>query len=557
MKIALGNKGDRSLSASDILELVLSSRGIRDAHQRELYLAPPSPELEYLIQETGLSRPALVQTKTLLEKAFSEGQDILIFGDYDADGLTASAIMWKTLSYLARASKARVMPFIPDRHHHGYGLSEKALKDIMSGDAFKDTAYPDFSPHLIITVDNGIVAVQAVELLKQSGISVVITDHHQIDVRLPPADCIVHSTVTSGAGVAWITALYLSNNDPSVKDLVGLATIGIVADQMKLLGVNRAIVVEGLQNLASTKNHGLRELVQLAGIGDKALTAYDINFVIAPRLNAVGRLGNPVDGLRLLCTTDLGQAKNLANLVNTLNQSRQQVTQEGITHALQEKVEHKIIISYSPDYHEGVIGLIAGKLAEKYSRPALAISLSEVGKGSARSVEGVNITELLRQFSDLFLSVGGHEQAAGFSFEPARIEEIRDTLYNYADQNIDESLLEKTLHPDLELSLKQAGMTLAELFKKLEPYGMGNPKPTFLARDLTVIEDRILGQDGTHRKFVVEQEGTTRQVIWFNAASEVTKDERIVTIKELIFTLDINSWNGRDSVQLVAQYVRT
>lgn len=530
--------------SQEIFETIRKSRGLE--------LSPPAPTLETLLSETGVDKKSLAKAKKIIDGAIKKGQDILVYGDYDADGLTATAIMWTTLMGLSKGSKARILPFVPDRGRHGYGLSSRSLEDIREGTAFAHTAYPDFKPNLIITVDTGIVANTEAQALEDAGIHVIITDHHQPGKELPFASCIIHTTVTSGAGVAWLTALYLSDSHAAVAAMIGIATIGIVADQILLKGVNRSMVIQGLKELAITKSHGILALKEVARMNGRQITTYDINFGLAPRLNAIGRLDNPLDGLRLLCTRDAKVAHKLATTIESCNKKRQELTEVAVQHALEVEVEHKLIFVASNQYHEGIIGLVAGKLAEAHQRPAVVVAIGDkISKGSARSILGVNITDILRKFTQLFESVGGHHQAAGFSVKSEKLSELEQSLYKYADIHIDDKLLEKSYTVDAELPISSCTKELATLLKTLEPYGMGNLKPKFVVRDLMVIESRPL-KEGQHHKLTVESGGTSREVLWFNSAGKGD----VKHIEELIFSLDINEWRDREDVQLIAQYVR-
>lgn len=529
-------------SAKEIYQKLLTERGL-DPH-------PPKPGLSGLIKDLKLSRADLAAAKTLITKHLDEGNDILVYGDYDADGITATAIMWTALSAMSKDKSARVLPFIPDRTRHGYGLSPASLSDIFSGTAFAHSTYKNFAPKLVITVDNGIVANKEVGQLKRRGVDVIITDHHQPDTVLPPSDVILHSTVSSGAGLAWVIALFLSDSSPETYQLLDLATIGIVADLLPLTGVNRQLVTRGLKTLSQTQNIGLRALIETAQIEASPISTYHLNYQIAPRLNAAGRISDATDALRLLVTNNREQAGKLAKTISAHNQDRQDLTEKGIAHALQFPPEHNIIIAASANYHEGVIGLIAGKLAERWHRPAIAISLGkEVSKGSARSVNGIDITKLLRRFHKEFQSLGGHELAAGFSVQSGRIPKLTELLTTYADQEIDSSLLSPYHAVDGELTLSQTSPELVRLLDNLSPFGIGNPKPSFISRDLAVLEDRPLGKDGSHRRLTIESNSTTRQAIWFNCAIKHSIQE----VKELVYTLDLNKWQGRETLQLVVK----
>lgn len=552
MDVKIKAELDPHASAEDIFQTLLKSRGYLTPNAQAEFLHPVAPTLPLLLKESGIKKSTLANIQKLLDSHLTAGHDILVFGDYDADGVTATAIMWQTIIAYAKLnhSKARILPFIPLRHRHGYGLSELAIEEINSGTAFKHTQFPDFSPQLIITVDTGIVAVDVIKKIRAQKYDVIITDHHLPDVALPPANHILHTTMTSGAGVAWILSLYLLGE--SAKALLDLATIGVVADMMPLRGINRSLVAHGLSNLTRSRRPGLVAIKALMGIGERDLTTYDISFGIAPRINASGRIYNPLDALRLLCTSDRALATNLATTIESHNKDRQDYTDSALQTISSHPVKHHILVVIG-DYHEGVIGLVAGKLVEKFHRPAVVMSQApDVVKGSTRSLPGINITELLRSLKTPFLGLGGHEAAAGFSLPASQVKNFTAELKQLADQTISPSQLIKSESADLSLALSQTTLKLAELLGELEPFGISNPKPRFLLHDLQVLEDRPLG-GGKHHKLTVEQGSTTREVLMFNTQHS----HPVSQIKQLICTLDINLWRDKKSLQLIASYVET
>lgn len=554
MRIVVKDEVKSGADAKSIFASLLKNRGFGTKKEMEEFLRPPSPTLTYLLDHISVDRGELTKAKKMIEEAIAAGKDICVFGDYDADGITSAAVLWQTLMLISYGSKARVMPFIPDRSRHGYGLSEKAVTDILSGKAFQETAHPDFRPDLVITVDNGIVANASVDILKEKGIVVIITDHHQKSDTVPRCDALIHSIDTSGAGISFLTSLYLTDGNEKVSGLIDLAAIGIVADQMPLVGVNRSIVTAGLRRLSRTGNCGLKAMMKTAGIEGKEMTVYEINYVIAPRINAVGRLDNPIDALRLLCSRDEKVAEQIATAVENHNTRRQELTDAAITAALKVAPAHSIVIAASKEFHEGIIGLVAGKLAEAHGRPAIAMSIGgTVSKGSARSLSGINITALLREHQEMLLGVGGHEMAAGFSIETAKVPDFMEAVFAYGDIHIDPAKLEKEMTVDARISAGEVTMTLAKLIAALEPFGMGNAKPKFVMSDVPVLEDRVIGKNGNHRKLVIEKDGVSRDVIWFNGKAHHPLKE----IKNLVFSIEINTWRDRESVQLNALYVET
>lgn len=550
-EIKVKTKVEAGANAEEIFETILHSRGYKTNSQQQEFLKPPKPTLELLLKETGIKKSALLKAQKILDTHLKASHDICVFGDYDADGVSATAVMWQGLSAYAKQQKSssRILPFLPDRHKHGYGLGVKAVSEVISGKAFGITKHTQFIPKLVITVDTGIVAHEGISSFKQAGIEVIITDHHQPDSTLPTADALIHSILTSGAGVSWIFILYLLGD--SAMSLLDLTVIGVVGDMMPLSGLNRSICVAGLHALTSTKRPGLIAMKQAMGIMDKDITTYDISFGLAPRINAAGRIYNPLDALRLLCTSDSTLAKDLATKIESHNHDRQEYTDKALKLAVSKQIEHKVIVIVG-DYHEGVIGLVAGKLAELFHRPAVVMSHNgKVIKGSARSVPGINITDLLRSLKTPFLGLGGHEQAAGFSLSHSDLTSMQQELESLADKSISDELLVKHYSADLALDLPSLSLKLAKLLGKLEPFGIGNPKPKFLFSDIKVVNDRKLGQTGKHRKLLLESEGKSVELLMFNTQLSYPLDR----ITQLIATLEINNWNGRESVQLIASHV--
>lgn len=534
----------------NIIESILVSRGLITKKTQEDFLDPAKLNLDYLYRNSGITKASLKDGKTLLDQHLDANHDICIFGDYDADGVTATAVMYLGLSkYLkSKGSKSRLLPFIPDRHKHGYGLSTKAVEEVLSGDGFKLSVHSDFRPKLILTVDTGIVAHAGIESFRAAGIDVIITDHHLPEKKLPNANHIIHTTITSGAGVSWVFISHLLGDTSFCLDL---STIGVIADMMPLVGFNRSLVKEGLASLTRTNNPGITALTRRMGIPSRPINTYDVSFGIAPRLNAAGRIYSPLDALRLLCTNDPTTATTLAEQIESHNTDRQEYTESALAHALTQKLDKKILTLVGP-YHEGVIGLVASKLVEHAYRPALVMSDNgDVIKGSARSIPGFNITDFLRSLHTPFLGLGGHDQAAGFSVAKANLDELISEINNIGDAVVNDALLVRHEYADLELPLSAATLSLAKSLSKLEPYGMSNTKPRFLFKNINVLEDRALGDAGKHHKLTLEQGGVTVPLLLFN-----TKHSHPLTkITQCIASVDVNVWNNKESVQLVGSYV--
>ncbi len=527
-----------------IVDAVLSNRDLRTREAIDRFLNPPSP-LDIDPSDTGINADDLKAAIRIITQAIADHQPILIYGDYDADGVTATAILWETLTHMG----AKAFPFIPSRENHGYGLSIKGLEDAL-------LLTPETVP-LIITVDNGIVANQAVEWINDKGIPIIITDHHQIGDEKPHANAIVHTTSLCGAGVAWMIAKTLQpENAPNTLDL---ACIGTISDMMPLTNTNRSLVKYGLVALQQSQRPGIKALLAEAGISpDETITPYHVNYVIAPRLNAMGRMEHALDSLRLLCTKNSTRASTLANTLGSTNHNRQDLTQELLDRAknllFNFEMSQKIIVLDDDQFHEGVIGLVAGKLAEIYYRPTIIISRKPgISKASARSINGVNITELIRQQSDLLEGVGGHPMAAGFSIRTEKIEHFKNALIFTASQIISETMLKPTLTLDVEVDFTDITKSLYEALQQLQPFGIGNSQPTFAIQGV-VISTQALGKEGKHLKinFAGKPGQSTIPIIWFGHGSEISAFPAGSPIR-IAATLNLNSWRGRTTLQLIAK----
>lgn len=509
----------------DIVSHLIKSRGIEPN--------PPYPTLPPI--------PFLSRVVSRIKKAIRAKESIVVYADYDADGICAGAIMWETLWKLG----ARVMPYIPHRVSEGYGLSEKGI------DAVKE----QFDPTLIITVDHGITAWDKVEYAKSLGIDVIVTDHHVKPKKLP--NClIVHTTVTSGSGVSWLVAKALSEEAP-----LELAAIGTIADLLPLTGLNRAIVKHGLEIIRKTKRVGLKALVTEAGITD--IDTYAISHMLSPRLNAMGRLEHALDALRLLCTNDVEKARLLAQKLGLTNRERQKLTEDTVLQARSKvpKQLKKLIFIAEKDYNPGVIGLVAGRLVEEFYRPAIVLSIGDgFAKASARSIPGFNIVEAIRSCSELVVDVGGHPMAAGFTVETKNIKKLQSKLEKLADKELNEEKLTRVLKIDAEIPLNLVTEKLWKELQELQPFGFGNPEPVFATTGVKVVDTRLVGKDQKHLKLRVSalpnpshpSTPPTPSIfdgIAFNFGSLYGQLPSGTSV-DLAYSIDLNVWNGRKSVQL-------
>jgi single-stranded-DNA-specific exonuclease len=532
-------------SIADVTSILIANREITDF---STFQKPAHPS-SMTVSEVGIDPDQTQKAVALIREAVASDKSILVFGDYDADGISATTVLWQTLHALG----ARALPFIPHREKHGYGLSQRSLNEILA----------QGKPDLVITVDNGIVAHEPVARLKEAGVQVIVTDHHQPELDpvtshslFPPADAIVHTTQLCGTTVAWMLAKeLLPDNVEESLDMCGLATI---ADQVPLLNANRSFAFWGIEAIKRSQRVGLKALADIAGVELAKVTTNSINFGLVPRINAMGRVSHGMDALRLMCTNSTERADQLVETLQLTNLRRQDLTGTYLSLARAEadtwEDEH-IIISASPEYHEGVIGLIAGRLVEEFAKPAIVIAVGEkVAKASARSIEGINIVELIREVRDDLLEVGGHPMAAGFGLLPEKISSVISRLQASAKERIDENQLQPSLRLECLLPTEVITFELTDMLKTFEPFGQGNQVPVFGLQDLEITALQTLGKENQHLKLSVTHPSTQFQLtsLAWNLASlaeHVTVGSRI----NMAGQIEVNDWKGRRSLQMVVK----
>lgn len=525
----------------EILSILLENRGLTNEEEIQAFTCVPDPHALGGL-EVGIDETQLLAALVRIKKAIAGNESIVVYSDYDADGITAGTVMWETLHNLG----ARVMPYIPHRAEEGYGLSKKGI----------DSVVALHKPTLIITVDHGITAWEKVEYAKSQGIDVVITDHHVKPEKIP--DCtIVHTTKLCGAGVSWFVAkelLAVSDIPSSVSsELIALAAIGTIADMVPLVGANRSIVKYGLAAINTTTRVGLRALIMEAGLTQGEIRTYNISHVLAPRLNAMGRLVHAMDALRLLCTKNQDKATALAKILSETNKERQLMTSDMASHAkeLMKDSDKKLLFVADSSYNQGVIGLVAGKLVEEYYRPAIVLAKGErISKASARSIAGFNIVEAIRSCADILIDVGGHPMAAGFTVETKHLDELKTRLEDLAGRKITDDMLVKSLRVDAKIPLTLVTQTLWSGIGDFEPFGLGNAEPIFATHGLRVTDARLVGNGNKHLKLLLsDAAGTRMDGIAFNLGelySRLTED----AVVDVAYAIDMNEWSGRRKLQL-------
>lgn len=546
MKWNLISKNKHPKNEDEVIKIVLSNRGHSSASEVSEFLHPKNPQ-EFLPKEVGVSPVSLKKALKRIGEAIRKNESIVVYGDYDADGICSTAIWWETLKSL----NAKVLPFIPHREKEGYGLSIDGVKSILA-----DEKYGVNEKGLIISVDSGVVAHEAVEFANDNNLDVIIVDHHELPETLPKAFAIVHTTKLCAAGLSYVVTKELSRVEEHSR--LELAAIATVTDLMPLTHENRSLVKFGLEKLNKTERPGLLALFSLAGI--KTIGTYEIGYQIGPRLNASGRIDSALTALRLLCTESPEKAREFAQILNDINRDRQVMTEEMTLHAIENSglgvtPSDRIIVIESSTYHQGIIGLIAGKLVEKYYLPAIVISRGEtISKASARSISGFNIIEAIRKHDDILINAGGHPMAAGFSIDTEKISLFKEKISLLAKEEISGDILEKELKVDCEIDPCLIGNKLVNELVKCEPFGMSNPQPVF-ASQFTIRNFRVVGAEGKHLKMTLVNKGSEIEAIGFNKG-HVSKDLAVGMNIEIAFTIDENTFNYQTTIQLKVKDIR-
>lgn len=542
---------------SPILARLIRNRDVIEEGEIDNYLNGTTADLYDGMRMKDMGKAVAILAEKIQKKAA-----IRIIGDYDIDGVNATYILQEGLTNLG----AHVDTDIPDRIRDGYGLN-KMLIDRALDDGI-DT---------IVTCDNGIAAREEISYGKEQGLTIIVTDHHEVpyletgegrEYQIPDADAVVdpHQVDCTypfkglcGAGVAYklLQALYqsLKRNHTEIEYLIENVAIATVGDVMDLCGENRIFVRQGLERLKQTRNEGLKALIECTGVPVERLNAYHIGFVLGPCINASGRLDTAKRALDLLNAKNRSEAAILAGDLKALNDSRKEMTEKGVMKAMElientSLSEDKVLVVYLPDCHESIAGIIAGRIREKYYRPVFVLTLAEDGvKGSGRSIEGYHMFEEMCKCRSLFTKFGGHKLAAGLSLKEENVELFRKTINELS--NLSEDDLTEKVSIDMQLPLPIISEKLILELDKLEPYGKGNPKPLFVEKNLRVISPRIIGKNHNVLKFQVEDErGIRIDAIYFGDVQACM--EYIRQRDKMAFTYypAINEYMGKRSLQM-------
>jgi len=527
-------------SQESVVETLLKNRKIKD---REVFFNPPAPG--YLVTQLpsylpDLDLEGLHKAVERIKRAITSKEKIVIWGDYDVDGVCATAILWQAITDLG----GEVLPYIPDRFTEGYGLNRQGIEKLVSQ-----------GTNLMLTVDTGVVAYEEIEFAHSLGLDVIVTDHHLKSDRSLSAYAIVHTTSLCGAGVAWVLASQLNNQirlpdgqaTESLNNHLDLVAIATIADIQSLLGANRSLVRAGLEILNKAQRPGIAALTRVASLKLGEIGSWGVGWVLAPRINAIGRMEKGIEALRLLLTKNEVEAGGLAHKLDEANVRRHALTVDTLEHAKTMVVDGEIIVVYDDSWHEGIIGLVAGRLVEEYGRPAVVIAKGEkISRGSARSVNGINIVELLRSVpNDLLADVGGHEAAAGFTLATDKLEQFVSSLKEKSTGIFKNQDMRPLLKIDCVLPLDKVDLELLEKIARFEPFGIGNPEPVFLAEQALVIKEERVGKEKQHLKLRLSP---SFEALWFGRGDQppFSPGEEV----DLVYTPKIDRFNGRKKITL-------
>ncbi|MFH1971077.1 MAG: single-stranded-DNA-specific exonuclease RecJ, partial [Patescibacteria group bacterium] len=460
------NKKNEDLNSKKIVEILLKNRGIKTSQEKKDFLNPISPE-KLKLDKLKINSTSLKKSLERLKTALKNKEKVIIYGDYDADGISGTAVLWETLFDLG----FDVWPYVPERFSEGYGVNFESVNLLKE-------KFPNLG--ILITVDNGIVATEEIEKINKLNIDVIVTDHHAKGKKVLKSFSTIHTTQISGSAVAWIFSReiqkYFTKNMNLDKRL-DLVAIGTIADQVPLIDANRSFVKWGLQKLNETKRPGLISLFKEAGLKEGEIGTYEVGYIIAPRINAMGRIEHGIDSLRILCTKSIKRSVELANTLGNINQKRQRIVDEVVIHArkmIAKGDSNKVLILAHESYHEGVIGLAASKLVEQFYKPAIVISKGKkISKASARSISGFNIIENIRKLDNLLENGGGHPMAAGFSILTSNIEKFQNKFQKISDKLLTDEILSKKIKIDMVLDFNNLSLELVDEISKLEPFGIG------------------------------------------------------------------------------------
>jgi single-stranded-DNA-specific exonuclease len=539
------------------LRQILFNRGYADQTSALNFLSASPPANSN--PENMLGMKAAV---TRLVSAISNGELIAIYGDYDADGVTATALLVQLLSAL----DAQVEGYIPNRFDEGYGLNNEALDTLKERGA-----------SLVVTVDCGVRSIGEVQHAKDQGLDLIISDHHHPGEQLPPALAVINPKQDgdpypdknlAGVGIAYKLGIALlekmrhnGNQLAQAFDetlLLDLVALGTVADLAPLTSENRSLVRHGLKVIRQPRRQGLQALIGVCGLLPRRIQASDIGFVLGPRLNAAGRLDSALASFDLLTTKSINEAGYLAQQLDNQNRERQKITRDNQAIAeeiaLAEEPDSMLLFAADPGFNPGIVGLVASRLTEQYYRPAIVANYGETfTRGSCRSIPEFHITDALDQCEELMEHHGGHAAAAGFTVRNENLDELVTRLRAIADEKLSGLDLRPVMHADLEIQLSNLVPEIIEQLEILQPTGYGNPQAVFVSRELKVNDHRLVGRDGSHLKMTVSDGWVTYDAIAFRQGHWHADMPLFV---DLMYTFEKNEFNGKENLQLKVRDIK-
>lgn len=540
-----------ALKISKVTAQLLANRGITNIKEAGDFLnsSMASCHSPFLLKDMEKAVPRI-------RKAISEKEKILVYGDYDVDGMTGVALLYSALRNLG----ATVDSYIPNRLEEGYGLNHAAIKK-----AHKNGVT------LIVTVDCGITSFKEIDEARALKIDTIITDHHEIlEGRVPSAFAIINPLQDScgypfkhlsGVGLAYklVKALYEETRF-FAEDFLDLVSLGTVADIAPLVGENRTLTKYGLEELNRRNRVGLNALIEVSGLNGKDISSGHVGFILGPRINAMGRVGSPQKALELLLADDKSEALKLARMLDTENRARQKLEARILDEALS-KVEcevnfkyHRVIVLASSDWHPGVIGIVASRIAERYYRPTILISLDgKFGKGSGRSIDRFHLFDYILRCKDSLVGFGGHEAACGITIAKERIDEFRDKINSEAAGDIQEEVFSPRLDIDMDIPLNLLNEGVVNEIEMLAPFGEANPRPVLSSKNLVVKDlPRSIGKSG-FKMWVTDNNITCEAVSFGRSSLQMPKTGLNI---DLAYTPSINNWQGVSSIQLELRDIR-
>ena len=543
----------RSCGFTPLAAAALCARGIDTPEAARAFLETDPAKLH-----DPMLLPDMAKARDTIRRAIEQGKKIAVFGDYDVDGVTSTCVMTRVL----RSLGADVRHYIPDRLSEGYGLSMGAM-DRLAQDGIG----------LIVTVDSGVSAFEEIARARELGMEVVVTDHHECREELPDANAVVNPkradsiypfAELAGVGVAFKLASALAGDGQQravLEQYADLVALGTVADVMPLVGENRIIVAAGLRRMTETQNVGLSMLLHESGQQGKRLTASTISFILAPRINAAGRLGHADMAAELFLTDDPRRAQTLAMALCEQNKQRQATENQILEQALQklrreyDPLEDQVIVLAGEGWHHGVIGIVSSRICDRYACPTVLIALEDgIGKGSGRSVKGFNLYEALCDSAPLLERFGGHELAAGLTIREENIQQFHENMEVWAREHVNPQELMPILHIDCPIAPEFISTEATRGLDVLEPFGMGNPQPVFSMCDLLVEEITPISSD-RHVRLTLSKDGQTYTAMLFGTGQGGCGFAQGNYV-DAAFCLEINEYRGRCSVQLVIRDIQ-